>query len=87
VGGDLDMFDDRLAIRQASDLLAIGRITHILDVRLECDDEDFWAGVQGLTYHWDGIDDAGQQVPDEWFDRVSSRDAGGRPPAALWGRW
>ena len=71
VGGDLDMFDDRLAIRQASDLLAIGRITHILDVRLECDDEDFWAGVQGLTYHWDGIDDAGQQVPDEWFDRIS----------------
>jgi dual specificity phosphatase 3 len=71
VGGDLDMFDDRLAIRQASDLLAIGRITHILDVRLECDDKDFWAGVQGLTYHWDGIDDAGQQVPDEWFDRVS----------------
>jgi len=35
VGGDLDMFDDRLAIRQASDLLVIGRITHILDVRQE----------------------------------------------------
>jgi len=71
VGGDLDMFDDNLAIRQASDLLAIGRITHILDVRQECDDEEFWAGVRGLTYHWDGIDDAGQQVPGEWFERIT----------------
>jgi len=71
VGGDLDVLDDRLAIRQASDLLVIGRITHILDVREECDDEEFWAGVRGLTYHWDGIDDAGQEVPGEWFERIT----------------
>jgi len=71
VGGDLDMFDGGLAIRQAIDLLRVGRITHILDVRQECDDEGFWAGVPGLTYHWDGIDDAGQRVPAEWFDRIT----------------
>ena len=70
VGGDLDMFDGWLAIRQAIDLVRVGRVTHILDVRQECDDEKFWAGVEGLTYHWDGIDDAGQRVPAEWFDGI-----------------
>jgi protein-tyrosine phosphatase len=72
VGGDLDMFDGWLAIRQAIDLVRVGRITHILDVRQEWDDERFWAGVEGLTYHWDGIDDAGQRVPAEWFDGISA---------------
>ena len=23
-----------------------------------------------MSYRWDGIDDAGQQVPAEWFDRI-----------------
>lgn len=71
VGGDLDMLDGNLAVLQAAELVGAG-ITHVLDVRLECHDRDVWAGVGGVEYHWDGIDDVGQQVPVEWFEGVVS---------------
>jgi dual specificity phosphatase 3 len=71
VGGDLD-YDDALALRQAVDLVVVGRISHILDVRIEASDELFWAHARGVTYCWDGIDDAGQRVPVAWFDRIVS---------------
>ena len=69
VGGDLDLYDDDLAARQAFYLLSAG-VTHVLDVRLECDDAVLWSLFPEVTYSWDGIDDAGQEVPDEWFERI-----------------
>lgn len=69
VGGDLDMFDTQLADQQVTDLHAAG-ITHVLDVRQECSDEEVWAAVPGVTYRWAGIDDAGQRVPVAWFEDI-----------------
>jgi len=69
VGGDLDVFDADLAARQAEDLATAG-ITHVLDLRLELDDTERWAESPAVSYRWDGIDDAGQRVPGEWFERV-----------------
>lgn len=69
VGGDLDMNDDDLAVRQILELEAVG-VTHVLDVRQECNDEAIWANVPGVAYRWAGIDDAGQRVPAEWFESV-----------------
>jgi len=69
VGGDLDLYDDDLAARQAFDLMSAG-VTHVLDVREECDDAALWSLFPEVTYYWDGIDDAGQEVPDEWFERI-----------------
>lgn len=68
VGGDLDLFHEDLAVRQAVDLFAHG-ITHVLDVRQECR-EPLWSRQDVVVYHWDGIDDAGQRVPVEWFERI-----------------
>lgn len=70
VGGDLS-YDDTLAVTQALDLVAAG-ITHVLDVRQECEDEELWALVPEVDYLWAGIDDAGQQVPGAWFNRIVS---------------
>ncbi|MBA2696217.1 MAG: dual specificity protein phosphatase family protein [Actinobacteria bacterium] len=47
-------------------------ITHVLDVRHECDDVELWSYVPEMTYRWDGIDDAGQKVPGSWFEAVTS---------------
>ena len=69
VGGDLDAYNAELAVRQALDLIGAG-VTHVLDVRLEADDAALWSLIPGVTYHWDGIDDAGQEVPDEWWERM-----------------
>lgn len=68
VGGDLP-FDDDLAREHADELVAAG-VTHVLDVRHEADDAWFWGQVPGVTYRWDGIDDAGQVVPAAWFEDV-----------------
>ncbi len=70
VGGDCDVNDGDLAVRQAVDLMVEGGITHVLDVRQEMDDTDFWADRE-ITYLWHGIDDAGQRVPGEWFEAVT----------------
>ncbi|MEP6817729.1 MAG: dual specificity protein phosphatase [Marmoricola sp.] len=69
VGGDLDMYDEGLAARQVAALTNAG-ISHVLDVREEWSDEEIWAQVPGVTYHWDGIDDAGQRVPVDWFEGI-----------------
>lgn len=70
VGGDLDMYDDALALSQVVELFEVG-ITHILDVRMEADDSETWSEGPEISYRWDGIDDAGQRVPGAWFDEVT----------------
>lgn len=68
VGGDLDARDRRLAALQLAELVDLG-VTHLVDVRLEWDDLDYVAeNAPDLAYLHHGIDDAGQQVPFEWFD-------------------
>ena len=70
IGGDLNAFDDTLATRQLDEILELG-ITHVLDVRLEWDDEQTFAEhAPHVRYLHHGMDDAGQDVPPEWFDRV-----------------
>ncbi len=70
VGGDLDAWDGELAVRQLLELLALG-VTHVLDVRLEWSDEELVARLApDVSYLHLGIDDAGQRVPEEWFERV-----------------
>lgn len=68
VGGDLSP-DDDVAVRQSVELVVHGGITHVLDVRWEADDTDWWTETE-VTYLWAGIDDAGQRVPAAWFDEV-----------------
>ena len=69
VGGDL-AFDNAVAAAQAIELVN-GGITHVLDVRQECDDTELWSYVPEVTYRWDGIDDAGQKVPASWFEDIT----------------
>lgn len=68
VGGDL-VYDNEVAAAQAIELVDAG-VTHVLDVREECDDTELWSYVPEVTYRWDGIDDAGQRVPATWFDGI-----------------
>ena len=68
VGGDLS-YDDATAVRQSVELVVDGGITHILDVRQEAHDTDWWAETE-VEYLWAGIDDAGQRVPAAWFERI-----------------
>ena len=82
VGGDLDL-DNQRAIDQAIELVETAGVTHVLDVRLEGNDTWFWGHLPDVAYRWDGMDDAGQAVPDAWWDRitdwaVSAITAGGR---------
>jgi dual specificity phosphatase 3 len=68
VGGDLDTSADDVAVGQLAELGDAG-ITHVVDVRVEWSDEE-WVRERraDLDYLHLGIDDAGQRVPDEWFD-------------------
>jgi protein-tyrosine phosphatase len=51
-----------------SELAELG-ITHLIDCRLEWDDErQFARELPDIRYLHHGIDDAGQDVPGEWFD-------------------
>ncbi len=68
VGGDLSIDDDWLVGRQVVELKDAG-ITHVLDVRLECNDAAIWS-ESGVDYRWDGVDDSGQRIPFAWFDGV-----------------
>jgi dual specificity phosphatase 3 len=68
VGGDLS-YDTDAAVRQAVELVVHGGITHVLDVRWEADDSDWWAETE-VHYMWAGIEDAGQRVPAAWFERI-----------------
>jgi protein-tyrosine phosphatase len=68
VGGDLDVRDQRLAARQLAELVELG-VTHLVDVRVEWDDLDYVAeNAPDIAYLHHGMDDAGQEVPFEWFD-------------------
>jgi dual specificity phosphatase 3 len=70
VGGDLNAFDDTLATEQLDEICRLG-ITHVLDVRLEWEDEQTFAErAPHVRYLHSGIDDAGQAVPFEWFERT-----------------
>jgi dual specificity phosphatase 3 len=71
IGGDLDAWDGELAVRQLLELLDLG-VTHVLDVRVEWSDEELVAQLAPqVSYLHLGIDDAGQRVPDSWFERVA----------------
>ncbi len=82
VGGDLDTRDAALAEAQLHELVASG-LTHVVDCRIEWDDAAFvarHAPAVGYLHH--GMDDAGQRVPDAWFDAgvgwvVHALEAGG----------
>lgn len=68
IGGDLEITDDELAAAQLEELDAAG-ITDIVDVRIEWNDEDWVADAKPhIRYRWLGVDDAGQRIPDEWFE-------------------
>jgi dual specificity phosphatase 3 len=67
-GADLP-FDDRDACDRLAGWVAAG-ITHVIDNRIEANDEDFVAAhAPGLAYLHNPADDAGQRMPDAWFDR------------------
>lgn len=66
VGGALPE-DPREAHAQARVLVDLG-ITDIVDCRIERDDRLVWARHRGVRYRNPGIEDAGQTIPDEWFD-------------------
>jgi protein-tyrosine phosphatase len=72
VGGDLNSYDDTLATAQLEEIIRLG-ITHVLDVRLEWDDEAAFAErAPHVQYLHHGMDDAGQAVPPAWFERAIS---------------
>ncbi len=68
IGGDLQTTSEDVAVGQLGELGDAG-ITHVVDVRVEWSDEE-WVRERraDLEYLHLGIDDAGQRVPDEWFD-------------------
>ena len=69
VGGDLDP-DDARALAQLAELQALG-VRHVFDARVEWSDRAFvLRHAPGMSYDHVGIDDAGQEIPDAWFDRV-----------------
>lgn len=69
VGGDVSPAPERGG-RQLDEIVELG-ITHVVDVRLEWDDQRLFAVMAphvGYLHH--GLDDDGQQVPAEWFERA-----------------
>jgi len=68
IGGDLDITEHDVALGQLEELGAAG-ITHVIDARIEASDEE-WIRKRNVKveYLHLGIDDAGQRVPDAWFD-------------------
>ena len=70
VGGDMSGYDDTLAAQQFAEICELG-ITHVIDVRLEWSDLDVFAErAPHIGYLHHGMDDAGQAVPLEWFERA-----------------
>lgn len=68
-GGDLPFQRGPDAMLADLHLIQAAGITHIIDNRLECSDEDFVAKhAPSITYLWNGQDDAGQAMPDAWFE-------------------
>jgi hypothetical protein len=68
IGGDLGTHSPTLAHVQLNELDDAG-ITAVVDVRMEWNDQEWVAGVKpNIDYLWLGVDDAGQKMPDPWFD-------------------
>jgi dual specificity phosphatase 3 len=68
IGGDLEVFDTDLAAAQLRELVAVG-VTDIVDLRLDWNDATWLAEqMPFLRYVHLGVDDAGQRMPDVWFD-------------------
>ena len=83
VGGDLATYDDDLAGRQLAEIDSLG-ITHIVDVRIEWSDaEAFAEALPRVSYLHHGMDDAGQAVPLEWFERAVSWIEAAGPDAVV----
>lgn len=70
IGGDLHR--SLLAALNQVDELAAAGVTHIVDTRSEASDADLVTRRHPhIAYLHDGIDDRGQRVGPEWFDRVT----------------
>ena len=79
-GADLPYDDEKARARLAGWVEA--GITHVIDNRIEATDEDFVAAyAPGVAYLHNPADDAGQRMPDAWFDRgvAFALDALARP--------
>lgn len=73
VGGDLETRSPTLALVQLNELDDAG-ITAIVDARLEWNDQEWVAEAKpDIDYLWLGVDDAGQRMPDLWFDTGTER--------------
>lgn len=71
IGGDLDP-DDLVAVQQLAELSVHG-LTAIVDCRKEWNDAEWVAELAPeIDYLWIGVDDAGQRMPEEWFDQGTS---------------
>jgi protein-tyrosine phosphatase len=67
-GADLDVEDNSRAEAQLAELVDRG-LTHIVDVRIEWSDKYFVSQLApDVQYLHLGIDDAGQQVPGDFFE-------------------
>ena len=83
IGGDISAHDDDLAGMQFAEICSLG-ITHIVDVRLEWSDLDAFAeSAPDIGYLHHGMDDAGQAVPAEWFERAVSWIESAGPDAVV----
>jgi dual specificity phosphatase 3 len=72
VGGDLSAEDEGLSRLQLKEIAELG-ITHVVDTRFEWSDEQTVAEhASHVQYLHHGMDDAGQQVPHEWFEEAVS---------------
>ena len=72
VGGDLSSEDEGLSRLQLKEICELG-ITHVVDTRFEWSDEQAVAEhASHVRYLHHGMDDAGQQVPHEWFEEAVS---------------
>lgn len=68
IGGDLESRNPALVSAQIAEIRHFG-IGGIVDCRIEWNDEDIVAAAAPeIDYLWLGIDDAGQRIPDVWFD-------------------
>jgi dual specificity phosphatase 3 len=68
IGGDLAVEDEGIARGQLEALYDAG-VRQIVDCRIEWDDSDWvLAERPDVDYRWLGVDDAGQTMPDEWFE-------------------
>lgn len=78
IGGDIA--EDR----QLADFDSLG-ITHVIDCRIEWDDTPLFAEhLPHVLYLHHGMDDAGQEVPGEWFDAaIAWIDAAGPDAVVL----